>query len=160
MSISNPYSAPVVPGKKGAGGGGAGSGGTIKPLQKTRPWVIFLAILGLLMALLVFGLAILIMVGLIAPEGAEPNIVAQFVGGGVVFVTGLVYFIPAYLLIKYAMAIGEYVEQPSGANLSKALNAQMVFWRLIGIVTAIFLGLYVLLIGLALMLGMGAAMAN
>jgi hypothetical protein len=156
MSISNPYSTPVVQGKKRSSGGGSGGGSAIEPLRKTRPWVIFLAILGFINSLFVVGGAVIVMISP-APDDVENGGLVKIIAASIMLVSGLLYGIPSFLLVKYGMAIGEFLEQPNSENLSRALSAQMSFWRLIGMVTAIVLGLFVGLIVLALILGVSAA---
>ncbi len=154
MSISNPYETPVVATSKLKKKSDGLS--PMMALKKTRPWVLFLGILGLLSSFSVFGTALFFYIGALSAGGMDALLPATIGAGGVILV-GMLYFIPALILVRYGLAIGEYLATPSRETLFKALNAQMSFWRLIGIVTAIVIGLYLIIIALALSLGLLAA---
>jgi hypothetical protein len=115
----------------------------VEQLRATRPWVIFLAIVGFLGSGL-FGLIGLIFLaaGSVGPGGGK--LPAAF---------GLVYIVPAAIgvfpsvgLLRYGSAIGRLVRDPCLERLVLALGQQRSFWKLVGIITAVSMALYPILI--------------
>ena len=156
----NPFSQPVNPyasPENEAQGEGAAwaTPMVIDMLSQTRPWVLFLSIVGflgagLMMVVGVFG-------GIAAAMGTMPGM------GGmeaivfiVYFAMGLLYLIPAYFLLRYGLSIGHFVRDPTAERLSEALRAQRSFWRFVGILTAIVLALYCIAIPVGMFVSMAA----
>jgi hypothetical protein len=61
----------------------------------------------------------------------------------------LFYVFPGMYLRRYAAGIRNVMNLRASEHLEAALEAQKAFWRLMGILTAIILGLYVVLIVVA-----------
>ncbi len=137
----------------------AGDGG-ITPrmtelLKKTRPWVLFIAILGLVLTglIVVVGLGVAVMMLV----GDEP----AMAGFGLVYLfMALIYFFPCYFLLKFAGAIKRLVSGGGSAAMEEALERQYSFWRLIGILALIVFALYALIIVVAIVAGAFAGFAG
>jgi hypothetical protein len=147
MSSYNPYEAPqnqpYSPPTQGAEG-------QITPmmlqhLQDTRPWVLFLSIVGFIaIGLMVVGsLYVMTALGRMIPGWM-----------GVIYLgVAAIYVVPTLTLFRYASAIS-YIFQGGGTHaLEEALRLQRSFWRFVGMLTAILLGLYGLMFAGAMVLG-------
>jgi hypothetical protein len=141
-----------------AGGGGGGS--TVSPvavqmLAQTKPWVRLFSILmfvgfGIIALFSLFGLFAGVMVGGRASAlGLIPSLVNLAVAA--------LYFFPALFLSRYASRIGSLVASNRAEDLEGALEAQKSFWKFIGILTAIWLGLVLILVLLMVVLGVAGA---
>jgi len=120
-------------------------------LAETRPWVLFLSILGfvaggfgvlaclggLVMAMLAMGVAAIVPIIMMLVSAA---------------LTGL-YIYAAYLLFSYASQISKFLQSHQTQQLERALVAQKSFWKLVGIVTPAAIGLELLLFLIAMMAG-------
>lgn len=148
----NPYSAP------GAGRGSPDDSvlieeftrGTIDALRQTRPWVIFLGVLGFigvgLMALIgLFGLLSLAAGGI---RNSQALILVVYLP------VALLYFFPSLFLTRYGARIGGFVRDPSHRGLEAALTTQKSFWKFVGILTLVILLLYVALIPIGVIAGL------
>ncbi len=133
--------------------------GMVQALRETKPWVRFLSILGFV------GCGLMFLAGLVvAIAGAFTE---DAFGGGFGALLGLVYFVmgalwilPLVHLHKYANAITP-VTQGAGANaIEGALARQRSFWRTVGIMTLVFIGLYFVTIFVAVIVGMIGSMSN
>lgn len=127
------------------------TGAALASLAATRPWVMFLSILGFVFIGL-FALLILVLVIMgIAAGGARG-------GAGAVFVSMiqlpflLLYLFPTLFLYRYARAIGRLNQTRSPADLETALAAQKSFWKFMGILMLIFVCIYAGLLLLMLLI--------
>ncbi len=114
-------------------------------LRSTRPWVMFLAILGfVVLAFMILGSLFLIVVGNVMTHQA--NMPAFFGPGiGVVeLLLALVYLFPCLYLLRYGIAIGNIPGSGQDA-MEQALKQQKSFWKFMGILMIILLALYVLI---------------
>lgn len=116
--------------------------GIQEALRSTRPWVLFFAILAIIVAILM-GLGGIFFTIVMAAGGAGPM---QLVIGGVYLLLAAAYAFPAILLFKYAASIKSFLTGPSTAGLEAAIVSQKAFWRGSGLLVAIVIGLYVLAI--------------
>lgn len=134
----NPYDSPSTPtidvGKT------SGNIRTVETLRATRPWVMFLAILGFI------GSALMVLGGIVGGLAVISSNPAGLLMIVVYLVLGLVYLLPSVYLYRYASRIGLYVRDRSERSLNEALTAQMSFWRLVGIITLVMIVLYLGLI--------------
>ena len=121
-----------------------------RALADTKPWVVFLAILGfvvggcwLLLALwqIATGLALLRTATGTETIGATGAVMALTFS-----VEPVLYLITAYLLFRYATRIGEFLGSTETRQLERAIEAQRVFWMWVGIVTLVNLLIVLLLI--------------
>ena len=127
---------------------------TVALLGQTRPWV-------LLMSILMFiGAGLAGLVGLLAillsstgTRTASPLGIFGFLGVGVgLFYVAMAafYFVPAVYLFRYAANIARLRSGGRADDLENALEAQKSFWKFVGIVTAIVLGIYVVILSVML----------
>lgn len=116
-------------------------------LRRTQPWVRLMAItLFISVGLMVLcGLA----VGAMGVFSGEPSMAALMV---IYPLMGLLYLFPGIYLTRYASHIGGYVANPQIVQLELALDAQRAFWKFIGILTIIAIGLSLLGIAAAIMI--------
>lgn len=167
MSVQDAFAAPRSAVRDMSGGAGAITDTVINALKKTRPWVLFLAILGFFGAALTLlvGIAVVIssmMIGNLDGMDAEiaPFGSGMMIGVGVLYAAmAVIYFMSALYLLRYAGAIKRLSSSLSVADLEAALEQQASFWKLIGILVLISIVLMVvmLLAGLGGALFMGAA---
>jgi hypothetical protein len=114
--------------------------GAGRELIGMRPWVMIAGICGIIGAVinLVQVLAAATMVGL------QPNLFGNFISIGVALAL-------AGLLLKFGSSIGRYQQAPGPQQMEAALEAQLAYWRLCGILIIIGLSLFLIifLIGVA-----------
>ena len=123
------------------------SDGSVTPLMRqalaqTRPWVLFFSILGFLCGgLLVLGCLGLFVVSIMGGSFIFGFAMALVYGAMAVF-----YVYAAYFLLTYASQISKFLRSNQTRDLEQAIVAQKSFWKLSGIVTAVGMVLYFLLI--------------
>ena len=114
----------------------------IRVLAGTKGWVRFLAVLGFLFCAL---LVVLVLVMFFTINSA--SILGSrfsFVIGGLYLLMATIYFVVASKLNQYASRINTLIQQPSQLNLVAALDSQREFWKCVGIMAILFVGLYLL----------------
>jgi hypothetical protein len=127
-----------------------------RALADTRPWVLFFSILGFigcafaLLASLVWMIASIGMVATMGPAGFVFLLMAMLTLG-----SAALYGFASYFLFTYAGNIQKYLRGNRSDDLEAAIVSQKLFWKLVGIVTAVVVGLYLALLLLALVLGFG-----
>ncbi|MCM3878867.1 MAG: hypothetical protein ND807_02055 [Vicinamibacterales bacterium] len=128
--------------------------GVIHILRRTRPWVSFLSVFGLVVALLItlFGLA------------SWAGIGQERAGHGLPLAMLVVYplmviawLVPSLRLHKYARRIGTFVAQGHQAQLEAALEAERRFWMFIGILAVLTAILAVVTVAGGMLLGFMAS---
>ena len=136
--------------------------GSIQALKETRPWVLFLAILGCIGT----GLMVLAALGMLLagtaissstsmPAGFSYGMMA---GMSVAYlVLGLLYLYPIVKLLKYSGAIKRLIQSGAAADLDEALQQQKSFWKFVGIVAIIMMVLYPVLVVLMIIGGFNAS---
>ena len=134
----------------------------IESLVKTRPWVLLIGIVMIVgCVFMVFGGLLMFALGNIAGFGAEG--LGPMAGAGVgaaYLVLAVLYFFPALYLVRYAGAI-KRIGPANPAAMEEALARQASFWRLVGILTTVLIGLYVVAIAvIAAIAVIGAAAAT
>ena len=124
-------------------------------LERTRPWVRFLSILGFVTA------AFMVCVGLLSGASMAMNRnpfgVAIFIFYPIV---GALYVFPALFLYRYAGHIRDFVQSRQQADLASALDAQRAFWKFVGIMAIVSIVFTIIAIPLAIIFGVMAAMAG
>jgi len=143
----NPYSTPQAshaPSLEGAVPPAA-----VEALARTRGWVTFLAVLlfiGIgLFALVGVGFLIAALLGQGAGiGGAEFLIILP-----ILLVVGVFYLLPALAFNRYSRSIRDLVASPQPANLEAAVDAHRRIWKLFGILTITFIGIYFVAIFIA-----------
>jgi hypothetical protein len=164
MSVQDAFAAPRSAVRDVAGGTGMLTDTIINALKKTRPWVLFLAILGFIGAALMAVMAVPMLMGSAMMgrlEGVDAQELGAMAGAGIMIGMGVLYLVSAALyfmaslyLLRYAGAIKRAVSSLSVGDLEAALGQQASFWKLVGIMALIFIVLLVIL----LVAGIGGAM--
>jgi hypothetical protein len=160
MTSQNPYQAPqtdlTAPTAVAAG---PVSAEAVDLLRRTKPWVRFFSVLGIL-GIVAMALGALAMVALsFGPFRAMP--LAARIGMGVLYlVIALLYIPPVLYLHRYAGRIRDLVEENSALNLENALRAQKSFWKYIGMFTVITLCVYVLVLVGVMVTGVVMGLGN
>lgn len=119
----------------------------IQLLVETRPWVRFLSIL------MIIG-AVFMLIG-----GAISTLVLGGIGGRLGFlgvfylIFSLLYIYPAVCLMRYASAISEAESNGQMVTVNEAVMHQKKFWRFCGIVAAVILTFYILILVLSFTVG-------
>jgi hypothetical protein len=134
----------------------------IDSLVKTRPWVLLIGIVMIVgCVFMVFAGLAMFAIGNIAGLGGEGLGPTAGAGIGAAYlVLAVLYFFPALYLMRYAGAI-KRIGPANPAAMEEALARQASFWRLVGILTVLLIGLYVVAIAvIAVIAVMGAAAAT
>jgi hypothetical protein len=113
-------------------------------LRQTRPWVAFVSIVMTVSCILMLGLGAFGMV--MASQHRNPQALGMF---AVYIGMAVVYLIPAGYLRKYAAGIRQLMEGQSAEDLTVTLAAQKSFWRVVGILTAILVAIYAVVLFMA-----------
>ncbi len=112
-------------------------------------WQTFFAVL---MSIAVVG--VILLFSLSAMSGTS-NI------GGLFCIVGtslLMYGLPALMLWKAAAGARKYSRSPGPGELANFTSSQLSFWRTVGILAAIIIGLYAIILVGALLFGFSAAL--
>lgn len=121
---------------------------SLEMLRQTKPWVWFMGIL------LFIGGGLMVVGGLIASVviGAAGGRSAGFGAGmSLTYVLlGLLYIGPAIFLTRYGGNIGRLMVTRDSRTLEAALEAQKSFWKFVGIMTAVVISVWLVLLLLAL----------
>ena len=126
----------------------------VADLASTRPWVLFLSILGFIVCGLM-ALAGIAMIGLAAaaPRGGPPM---AFLG--LIYIPlALLYLCPAYFLLKYSGGIRGFLATRSASQMEQALQSQKSFWKFVGILMLVMICFYILAIVIGVVIGIGGA---
>jgi hypothetical protein len=124
--------------------------GIAEMLRQTRPWVLFLAILGFI------GCGLFVLVGLFAMLASAASSYSRhsefaLLGMLIYLLLAVLYFVPSYYLLKYGGGIRRFLDSGQAAEMENALSYQKSFWRFVGIMTIIVLSIY-LIVFLAMMI--------
>jgi len=144
----NPYASPTTPVDMAAGPASDGTSGSTHgvrlAMEQTRPWVLFLGILGFI-ATGIFALVALAGFVMVFVDNGPMGLMVCLVYG----IIGVIYFAGSYYLFVYGQRIGKFLETDRMSELAHALTAQKSFWRLLGILAVLWIGLVVLLMGVS-----------
>jgi hypothetical protein len=139
------------PGGPGDLGWGPVTPTMVEHLQGTRPWVLFLSILGFVFS----GFMVIAALGMAAMGMASGDV---GVAGGLAL--GLFYLILAFVyvlislyLFRYATSIGGLTASRASVDMEDALRHQKTFWRVLGIMSVLYLVLTV--VAVVVMVGVG-----
>lgn len=159
--MDNPYSAPSSNpgGRESLGFGQEGvTQGVVSQLARTKGWVRFIGVLGLIGAgfMLLGGIAMLAGAGAMGKVmEAQPGLKGP--GNGVFLaigfgylVFGLLFFYPSLKLNSYASAIARLIFTGRGADLEDAIEHQRAYWKYIGVLMVLMVLFMVAMIGLAI----------
>ena len=123
----------------------------IEALRQTRPWVLFLSIVGFIITAIVAAAGLLqVTMSLVQPT---PRTAGEAIGGAMfTLLAGILYFFPSLYLLRFSGRIRDLTYSHRLADLEAALGAQKSFWRFSGILVALLLALYaVIIVGAAVM---------
>ena len=161
---NDPYATPSASGYETLhAGGGLVSQAAIQQLVGTRPWVIFFAVMMFIgSGFLVLGALGMAMMGgmssITSSRSATPFPAGiGFALAAVYLVLAVVYVFPGVKLVQYASAISRLVRTRQESDLVMALDRQRSFWKLVGIMMIVMIGLYVLFIIGVVLSGVAAA---
>lgn len=153
----NPYGAPGAQLERVASNTPTGLSVTeamIASLGQTRPWVLFLAVLGFIgSGFMVLASLVMLVAGgagaAMGQGGAEMPFLATL-GIFVLYVAmAALYVYPSYQLFKYGAAIGR-IRLTGAEAIEEALRRQKSFWRFLGIATVVVMALYIVAIPIAI----------
>ncbi len=116
---------------------------TTENLRATRPWVLFLGILGFILCafMLLGGIGFMAMASMGSGRGAVfPAFVGCFY-----LVFALLYLYPSYLLVSYGSAIGRFVQSQDIRDMERAIGIQKSFWKFVGILTIVSLAIGIII---------------
>ncbi|HKT32739.1 MAG TPA: hypothetical protein VJS89_09660 [Gammaproteobacteria bacterium] len=128
--------------------------GMLDSLRRTRPWVVFLAILGFIFTafMLLAGIwvfAAFSIIGAIPAQQPLPRFFGPVLGFGVgaaeIVAAVFMYLLPCIILFRYGSAIGRMAPGNIQWAVEEALARQKSFWKYLGILMIVLLILYVLL---------------
>ena len=123
----------------------------IDSMRSTRPWAMFLSIVGFIsVGFMVLGGMIIMVVGSVLPQ--EFNGFPAVVMGAVYIVMSFFYLVPSIYLFRYSSAIGRFLDSMTEAEMETALSSQKSFWKFVGIVVIIMFVLSILGIIAAMMI--------
>jgi hypothetical protein len=154
--MANPYSAPITDHQRAPNSGLPGDAlvtpGVLDSMKQTRPWVLFLGILGFIAAgLMILGGLGMLIAGSAMGKG-EMGLLA-----GLYILLAVFYISPSLYLYRYAGSIKLLLSGYGVHALEEALGHQKSFWKLVGILTAVMMVLY--FVGIMVAVAVGAAAA-
>jgi hypothetical protein len=166
MDPYNPYQAPSVGGYGHALQAAPGSDPItptmIDHLRNARPWLRLLSILfflgaGLMLVASLFMLVAGAAVMSAAPTGSGPAAALAPLLGLIYLPLAGVYLLPAIFMHRLANGIDQAVITPSARTLEDTLDRHRVFWKVMGIMALVFIGLWVFGVFAAVVAGVLAA---
>jgi hypothetical protein len=113
-------------------------------LQGTKPWVLFLSILGFIGAGLMGLFALIALIAGIAAGSGDGGAgeTAAVIGIAVFYLLlGVLHAFFAYLLIRYSTAIGHALSSDRTEDVEEALLRQKTVWKTVGIATIVLIGI-------------------
>lgn len=117
----------------------------IESLRATKPWTQLLAILGFISVFFMSVVSLISFIGFSrVPHPSSGAPFPFFLMGLGYLLIGLLYFVPSYLLLKYATSIGRFLDGGGQTSMEQALSYQKSFWKFVGIVGLISIGLALL----------------
>lgn len=159
----NPYASPaLVPEVDAAGQTPAEpqkiTARTRLAIAQTRPWVLFLSILGFVVGGITAVRGIGVMIGAIDTRnsrGAE-----MLVGGPWLLLCAVLYLALSRYLFRYARGIRGFDRRGEVGDLEHALMAQGSFWKLLGVALAVILVLGAMMTGTVIVFSVREAMTG
>lgn len=172
MSVQDAYAPPRSVVRDVAGGSGLMTERVVASLRKTRPWVLFIAILGFIGAAftLVASIPMFLgggMMGMSGMDGLDAGAGLAGTGfmigiGAMYLLLAVIYFIASLYLLRYANAIKRAVNGLNASDLEVALDAQASFWKLVGIlsIVSIVLMIVFMVVGIGSIAMMGSGLVH
>ncbi len=132
---------------------------SMRALQETRPWVLLLAIVGIIMTgLMALGGVGMLVIGSVGSKAAGTQLPAGMMLGLALLylVLALVYLYPVIKLFKYSGAISRLTRSGAVRDMDEALVQQKSFWKFMGIITLLMIVTYGIIMVVMIMTGMSA----
>ena len=132
----------------------------IDSMRSTRPWTMFLSVLGFIsVGFMILAGMIMMVVGSVVAEKFD-GFPAVLMGIMYIFMS-FFYLVPSIYLFRYSSAIGRFLDSMAAAEMESALSYQKSFWKFVGIVVIIMFIVSILgviaAIMIPLMIGMQGA---
>jgi hypothetical protein len=140
---ANPYQSPTTD----AGSDFHPSGETAEILRQTRPWVLFLAILGTIAtAFMAFGTVGMFIVAMAGGGPGPGRSQGLMLGMAIMYgVMTIAYIFLVMYLYQYSSRIQQFVLGGRPDQLDHALQAQKSFWKFLGIMAILLIVLYIII---------------
>ena len=121
------------------------TGRILEAMRGTRPWVLLISIVVLIVAsLTILSTLGTILVGIVG-AGALGGQGGLLIGISLIYgVMSFIYIMMGIYLLKYSSAIGRLLQSTDMQDMEDAMESQRKFWKLTGIITIIMLVLMVL----------------
>lgn len=124
-------------------------------LRQTKPWARFIAILMFILGGFVAIVGLIFMIGMMpGPRGMQG---VGAVMGLIYIAMAMLYIAPAIFLNRYASRLGSLMNTRRNQDLDAALEAQKSFWKFVGITAAIVIGIYLVILLVAVIGGIAAS---
>jgi hypothetical protein len=119
---------------------------SLKFLDTTRKWSLFLAILGFIgMGLMVVGGLFMVVAG--SSIGSYPGTPMPFgLIGFVYFIFAVLYFFPIYYLYKFSANMKNAIMMRNELSMEQAFRFLKNHYQFVGILTIVIISLYILMI--------------
>lgn len=117
----------------------------IEHLRSTKPWVRFISV----MLFISVGLIFVAALGLLLIGAGMPGMAGGGLNVGIAIMyimLGILYVFPAYFLHRYASAIRDIEQGGGDVAMEAALGSQKSFWKFVGILTLVVIGLYAIML--------------
>ena len=166
MSEFDPYAAPdtdAVAAQEVTTGAALITPQIVTNLRQTKPWMIFLAVMGFIFGGLSIIGGILLAIGISVGGGSGEF----FPGAGTALGLGMALFyavvgvvfniLPAVYLLRTGKALSQVHDVNCGPALETALKNQKSFWKLMGILFLSFIALYFVVIVVVMLVAASSA---
>ena len=115
----------------------------VDSMRSTRPWAMFISILGFITVGFMLLAAIVIMVlGSVLPQ--EIDGFPAVLMGIMYIIMSFFYLVPSIYLFRYTSAIGSFLDTMSESEMESALSNQKSFWKFIGILGIVMIAFAIL----------------
>jgi hypothetical protein len=115
----------------------------VDSMRSTRPWALFISILGFISVGFMLLAAIAIMVlGSVLPQ--ELDGFPAVLMGIMYIIMSFFYLVPSIYLFRYASAIASFLDTMSESEMESALSYQKSFWKFVGILGIIMIACAIL----------------
>jgi len=164
MTDVNPYAPPQARIDTAPAATPAGTGHTptiLWHLQRTRPWVMMIGIIGFIGAgFMALAAIVMVIVGIAQSGGyARDEEILAMVGLGLGYLLfAALYFVLAAQLVGYGRRIGLATRSGRTDHVEEAIDGQRKFWKTFGIITIVFIGLMLLIFTIALVVAVFAGL--
>ena len=115
----------------------------IDSMRSTRPWTMFLSIVGFIsVGFMVLAAMIIMVVGSVLTQHFDGFPAALM--GIMYIVMSFFYLVPSIYLFRYSSAIGRFLDSMAASEMESALAYQKSFWKFLGIVAIIMMAFAIL----------------